>query len=1112
MLRWPAFLLSALLLAPAIPASASDRDLRIDAVRGEPRSGFITTPTSVWIQFDSQFYRWDSRGGTEPREVQTFTGPATPLKGSDSGDRFEGYEYWFDLSEGLYFARKKDDPGPSSTVGRIRQDTPGTWLLEEFRIDHLVRWDGVPGNEARPGMRLLFRGRVMTVGNSLWMMNFGRELYRMTRGTHSSPVRAKVKFDDSARLYTHGSELWIATDKGLLRWSDGEEQDPRRVDHDFGRVFSLHAGGEFLWVNASKGLFRWRLTPKGPIEKIAEVTENHRSITFQESRSALWIRHEDGYLRWDKTRATLAQIRLPAPAVPPPPPPDVPTGMDDEDGDYRIFQTKDGWLWARAHRCLVRWDDSPTATPSVVGPLPNERDINFIFDYRYDGLHYAEAGNSLWIGTYQGLFRCDPTGGTPPAWTGLDTGPIADLHFDGSSLWISGNKGLFRLGGFGGRRAKVEVTRPPVEPLYPNHYIGLGWKIPDTDWSTTPELAKTRVVVFKPDGQDMEIWPGRWDPVQKQYILETDDHRLPVGNYEYAIEVVNLLGQVHTSPRQRFRVQSGPVDEIKEWVSRLVWYVGLGYGVVNVLVFVGLVVATRWSGRSLGFLTSLWVLRLGVYYGWALRNLRPLQVWVLTRYYRSARPEAPTHPHVPRPLSRPQPPDVLSTDLLDELKRERRIWITGGPGTGKTDTVGAVLRAYFARTASAWSGWWQFGFIPVLVRLRDTAEASLERILMDALSRHGVSFGDERFARGFLRSAPLLFILDGVNEALLDHRQLEAWLPSFLQTAPRARILATSQTAEGSGNLPRYQMPPITGEFARELLRAFLGDAEGSAAYAAAPSELWDGSDQLTAYEVRQVADLARRGRRAPGNRTELYLATLEAATEGVADPEAVREALSRLAWDAWLEGRYRFSAPADLPEPLQPNLLGPILVRRGVGVDGREEYEFVHELMRAYLAARWAVVYATSPIARLDDEEVWRPGPARHHEAFFTFLAELIPDAEEMQAVAEFALEAPKLRADLLDGVRRVAQRKVLELHLLTVPERAEYVEALCHISEAELGQVITVLGLNAADFPSTPQRAQANAVFARCRRLRRLPELREQIRGFYLDAPLFEHSPVSG
>ena len=57
---------------------------------------------------------------------------------------------------------------------------------------------------------------------------------------------------------------------------------------------------------------------------------------------------------------------------------------------------------------------------------------------------------------------------------------------------------------------------------------------------------------------------------------------------------------------------------------------------------------------------------------------------------------------------------------------------------------------------------------------------------------------------------------------------------------------------------------------------------------------------------------------------------------------------------------------------------------------------------------------------------------------------------------------------------------------------------------------QIIAVLGVEAADFPTNPQRARANLVFARCRRLRRLPELREQVRGFYPDALVFQRYTV--
>src|SRR5262249_39911373 len=148
-------------------------------------------------------------------------------------------------------------------------------------------------------------------------------------------------------------------------------------------------------------------------------------------------------------------------------------------------------------------------------------------------------GNHLLIATAEGLFRCDPSGSNEPVRLRLDTGAITDLHFDGSSLWIAANKGLFRLGGFKGRwGAEGKLTRLPPRRLYPEHYVGLAWKIDDADWSSLPDLVYTRVIVHKPSGQ--EVWPGRWDPAQKQYVLKTDEHRLPVGDYEYEIEAVDL--------------------------------------------------------------------------------------------------------------------------------------------------------------------------------------------------------------------------------------------------------------------------------------------------------------------------------------------------------------------------------------------------------------------------------------------------------------------------------------------------------------------------------------------------------------------------------------------
>jgi hypothetical protein len=1057
----------------------------------------------VWFEAGlieaSFWYRWPRGTNEFPVKVDPFPNPPLTFANDLRTDLAIREE------EGIYFANNYDLWPIAEVPGRraLRESILGRLqrLSDQFLIfeNHgLVHWDRRGGQRLEliiPNLQCWVE--IFVDGKTTVWFGSDKGLYRWAKGSAEAPRRLRLATGAVNVLHDAGGALWVGAEKGLFRWQGGERDPEPAMTPQTGKIYEIRQWGDAVWVGAENGLFRYRTDGQGEPQH-TPGPRAFKAVNIDETRSALWFATDEGIFRCVKGSGEAPRaVALPKDRE------WVPTkDIDGSRGkltNVHFFETP-STLWIDAFGRLFRTTEKS----------PGE--LRFTGIETGVGATFHETEESLLIGAEEGLFRWDKSADTLQQMK-LDVGQVRAFHQTGGMLRIAGGKGLFQMKLTKEKwDAALEVNHKPAEPLYPTSYLWFAWEIGRYDWRTTPDLVETRLLIHASDGTRQE-WPGKWDAEQGHFTLQTSGAKtLPVGTYEYAVEAVDLLGNVASTPRRRLVVQEGPVVVFLAWVQWVAaWTIG-AYAAVSLLSFLSLVLAARHWPVGLTILTHPWVLRFGIYYGWALRNLPPLQVWVLARYHRSARlaNKEPTHPHIPRLLSRPRPPGILTTDLLDELRRERRIWVAGGPGTGKTETVGEILRGYFARTGSAWSGWWRFGFIPVLVRLRDTPEASLERILAAVLSRHGLSFGDERFARGFLRSAPLLFILDGVNEARLDHRQLQAWLPDFLQVAPRARVLATSQTVEGSGNLPRYEMPPLTGEFARELLRAFLGGAAGTAAYAAAPPDLWDRPEGLTAYEVRQVADLARGGRPVPGSRTELYRATLEGATEGVDRPEVVHESLSRLAWDAWLEGRYRFSATADLPEPLPPNLLGPVLVRRGVGAGGKEEYEFVHELMRAYLAARWAVVYATSPVARLDDEEVWRPSPSRRSQSFFTFLAELIADAEEMQAVAEFALEAPGLRAGLLDAVQQVARRRAWVLQLSTGPERAEYLEALCHITEAELGQVIIVMGLEPADFPSTPQRARANAVFARCRRLKRLPDLREQIRTFYPDAPLLERYQV--
>jgi hypothetical protein len=289
-----------------------------------------------------------------------------------------------------------------------------------------------------------------------------------------------------------------------------------------------------------------------------------------------------------------------------------------------------------------------------------------------------EAGGWVWVGAPKGLYRWRVGSPDKPEPAGLDTGGVSNIWEAGGCLWVQAERGLFQIRGAATSwKTPIRLTKKFPDTPYPETPLPVAWEIEDYGGRTEPEIVRCRVLVYDSNSQDKK-------PITKelrgQFQATLDP--LPAGDYRLVVEATDLWGEVARSEPLKFHVYENPWEVIGEWLAGLaVVYLG-----VNVLVFLGLVVASRWSGRSLRFLTSPWALRFGIYYRWALRNLPPLQVWVLTRYYRSARLvfEERTHPHVPCLLARPQPPGVWSTDLLDELWREGRIWVTGRPGTGKT--------------------------------------------------------------------------------------------------------------------------------------------------------------------------------------------------------------------------------------------------------------------------------------------------------------------------------------------------------------------------------------------------------------------------------------------
>ena len=142
---------------------------------------------------------------------------------------------------------------------------------------------------------------------------------------------------------------------------------------------------------------------------------------------------------------------------------------------------------------------------------------------------------------------------------------------------------------------------------------------------------------------------------------------------------------------------------------------------------------------------------------------------------------------------------------------------------------------------------------------------------------------------------------------------------------------------------------------------------------------------------MRLIADLIeRKGIDAvlPQNRLGLYQLILETiqAVDGSTYPE---DRLCRAAWVIWRDGERKLK----INEHLDADLLTPLYEegQRVLRALEGNRYEFRHDQMRAYLAARWAAVHETNP-QRLFTEEakIWRLS-RRDQEEVWDFFAEMI-------------------------------------------------------------------------------------------------------------------------
>jgi hypothetical protein len=849
------------------------------------------------------------------------------------------------------------------------------------------------------------------VGNA-FLIECARGLYRWNEELNGEPEFLSSPLGAFKFTNQTGSTILIGATAGLFQWTDRIEGPPKEVITAIGPVRALYQNGDRFLIGSDAGLFLWNARLDGEPKRVAESFGPVHAI-YQTGPTILIAEPEEMY-RWSER-------------------PERPPIIDGRVTAVSAIFQMDKTLLLGANRGLYRWEANLQGDPVLL-------------DLGIGGISAIDrVGNTLFLAGGGGLFRWNDKLESKPELLESAVDNIHALQQTGHLLLVGGDQGLFRINGVRTAwNAETEVSITSGRK-FANDAITVTWRIRNYEQRANPSNVRTRVslrdnsgAVVTKDALGNSIAPEKLiaPPGEQQMVLPG----LAPGSYTVNVYSTDLIGNTSESQSVNFRVYASVEEYVLDWGK----YLAFLYAVLTVLLFVTLVIGARWSKRCFDVLTDPVIRKLGIYFGLALRYVRPVRLWVFERYFDELKREwSATTDYVSYhlvPLEGTSSDPIESAAIVSRLRRETRILILGGPGTGKSALVGNLVSTY-CRESSLRTAWKKYGFIPVVVRLRELAGSQtvkVSELIGSALDGKGMTFNRaDSFLESLLRNSDFLVILDGLNEVNMDEA-----VDAFAVTHSSVRLLATSQTDSLSVSFKRYVLPFFDAAFVQVLLRKFVGDASADKAIKAVP-ELWN--DIKCGYDVRLVEYLINAAKandlspptsaadysRLPKNRLELYRAMVnfskrrydQTAIQTKAFPEA---RICERAWNMWRNGQYLFQPDQSLSQQDVEHLVRTNLVFRRT-----QGYEFMHTLMRDFLGAEFCTRHSgptklmiQTRLLGAEAAKIWQLPPT-DQAPVFSFLAQSIEKVNELERVFQFASAQVEERHQMMIAVQEAAKKK---------------------------------------------------------------------------------------
>lgn len=487
---------------------------------------------------------------------------------------------------------------------------------------------------------------------------------------------------------------------------------------------------------------------------------------------------------------------------------------------------------------------------------------------------------------------------------------------------------------------------------------------------------------------------------------------------------------------------------LEDTARKFAGWIALAVPILLALANIGVFIAARYSTWAWNVATdNSWATSAARGLTFAMCHWPPAALWVLDRYYQRMREHVEAAgPFVPLPLTAvkgrqnegatvsPSTSDLVAGPSL----KGKRVWIQGGSGMGKTALFkNLVVRHFSLRDAFEAYRAWGCVLVPFAARdhtvgTKDKADPAwvVEAAKLE-LASVGMAFASDALLRALLRAGVIGIAIDGVQEAGRADA-VEAFALGF----PAAPMFVTSQDSVERA-FDTWRLPSTMADFVPAFVRAHAGP-ENAERFASAIQSSPIASEVQSGYDLKLMLDLLSAESlpaALPSTRSELYAQVVDLGWPAANDKLASEQKfmLAAAAWKMLTDrdvqqGKRRMVAGNDLDASLLNALAdaphgpqaAPVRIVSRVG----DEFEFVHDNMQAYLAARWFTTLDLGPerrLALLDGSKLHLESPEAL-DSLWRFIALLLDDEplfglrKALDKVARWA----NLRVHLREEVER--------------------------------------------------------------------------------------------